>query len=70
MFADLVQSIDFGTAVTNAPTSKTLVICHADDNICQHGDLILLGHLTYSQQAQQAAAFAAAAAGMAVGNLK
>lgn len=44
---------DDGTAVTGASASKTLVICHADDNICQHGDLILLAHLTYSENAVQ-----------------
>lgn len=59
---------DFGEAVTGADSSKTKVICHSDDNICQHGDLILLAHLTYSENAQEAATFAATAAGMALGN--
>lgn len=47
-----------GQAVTNAE-SKTLVICHAGDNICDGGDLILVEHLTYSKDAAQAATFAA-----------
>lgn len=59
---------DFGQAVASTASSKTKIICHSDDNICQHGDLILLAHLTYSLNAQEAATFAAAAAGMALGN--
>ena len=59
---------DFGQAVTGVASSSTKVICHADDNICQHGDLILLAHLTYSLDANSAATFAATAAGMALGN--
>jgi hypothetical protein len=54
-----------GTAVGSVPASKTLVICHDGDNICQHGDNILQPHLTYSMNADQAAAFVASAAGMA-----
>ena len=61
-------TVDDGEAVAGAASSKTLVICHPDDNICQHGDLILLAHLTYSENAQQAAMFAAIAAGLALGN--
>ncbi|KAF4630176.1 hypothetical protein G7Y89_g7964 [Cudoniella acicularis] len=59
---------DNGKAVTNVAASKTLVICHAGDNICAGGDLILLPHLTYSHNAEQAATFAAARAGMGLGN--
>ncbi|RDW72922.1 hypothetical protein BP6252_06829 [Coleophoma cylindrospora] len=56
---------DFGTPVTGAVKQK--IICHADDNICQHGDLILLSHLTYGENAQEAATFVAASAGLAIG---
>ncbi|KUJ19203.1 cutinase-domain-containing protein [Mollisia scopiformis] len=56
---------DNGTAVGTVPASKTLVICHDGDNICQHGDQILQPHLTYSMNAGQAAQFVASAAGMA-----
>ena len=59
---------DNGKAVGNVPAAKTKVICHPDDNICQHGDLILVSHLTYSENAQEAATFAATAAGLAMGN--
>ncbi len=38
---------DFGEAVVGAASSKTKVICHIDDNICQHGDLVLFAHRTY-----------------------
>ncbi|KAH8589771.1 cutinase-domain-containing protein [Bisporella sp. PMI_857] len=56
-----------GEEVSGA-ASKTLVICHAGDNICDHGDLILIPHLTYSLDAKQAATFAASQAGTAIGN--
>ena len=64
----LTRRIDDGQAVAGASSGKTMIICHAGDNICQHGDLILLPHLTYSENAQQAATFAAAQAGLALGN--
>jgi cutinase len=35
-----------GTAVTGISATKTLVICHTGDNICQHGDQVLQPHLT------------------------
>jgi cutinase len=35
-----------GTAVAGISAAKTLVICHAGDNICQHGDQVLQPHLT------------------------
>jgi cutinase len=60
--------LDFGEAVAGAASSITKVICHLDDDICKQGDLILLAHLTYSENAQEAATFAATAAGMALGN--
>lgn len=53
---------DDGEAVTGVSAAQTKVICHAGDNICQHGDLILLPHLTYSQDAATAAQFVVAAA--------
>jgi len=51
--------LDNGQAVAGADASKTMVICHAGDNICDGGDLILVEHLTYSKDAVQAATFAA-----------
>lgn len=54
-----------GTAVGSIPAAKTKVICHDGDNICQHGDQILQPHLTYSMNADEAAQFVSAAAGMA-----
>lgn len=54
---------DFGQAVQGASASKTLVVCHNGDNICEHGDLILVPHLTYGLNANQAAAFVIANAG-------
>ncbi|KAK8862062.1 hypothetical protein PGQ11_008297 [Apiospora arundinis] len=48
---------DNGQAVQGV--SKTKVICHAGDNICQGGSLILQPHLTYGQDANMAAQFAA-----------
>ncbi|PSS00568.1 cutinase [Coniella lustricola] len=50
---------DNGAAVAGVPAAKTKVICHAGDNICQHGDLILTPHLTYSADAATAASFVA-----------
>ncbi|KAJ2896927.1 Cutinase [Zalerion maritima] len=52
-----------GEVVTNADGGKTLVICHDGDNICDHGDLILLPHLTYAKNADEAASFVVASAG-------
>lgn len=48
---------DDGKAVANIDPSKVLVVCHAGDNICQGGDIILLPHLTYAEDADTAAAF-------------
>ncbi len=39
--------------------SKVDVYCHAGDNICVNGDLILIPHLTYAENAAAAAAFVA-----------
>jgi len=60
--------LDEGQAVTGAAASKTKVICHVGDNICDHGDLILIPHLTYGLDAQTAATFVAAQAGLGIGN--
>ena len=59
---------DNGEAVQGATAQNTLVICHTGDDICLHGDLILIPHLTYSENVQQAATFVAAQAGLAMGN--
>lgn len=48
---------DSSTPVAGIDASKVLIICHEGDNICQHGDLILLPHLTYAENADQAASF-------------
>ncbi|KAJ3085553.1 hypothetical protein HK100_009011 [Physocladia obscura] len=56
---------DNGTAVANVPASKTLVVCHPTDNICQHGDLILPAHLDYEMDVPNAAKFVANAATIA-----
>ncbi|PQE12619.1 hypothetical protein CJF30_00002482 [Rutstroemia sp. NJR-2017a BBW] len=55
---------DNGAPVTGASAANTKVICHAGDNICAHGDLILTPHLTYSTDAGAAAAFVKGVAGM------
>ena len=57
---------DDGEAVAGASAAKTLVICHTGDNICQPGDIILLPHLTYSENAVQAATFVANQAMLAI----
>lgn len=49
--------------VTGAET-KTKVVCHAGDNICDGGDLVLLQHLTYSLDADDAADFVVQRAGL------
>ncbi|KAH6656629.1 cutinase [Truncatella angustata] len=53
---------DNGDAVQGVSSANTKVICHTGDNICQGGDLILVPHLTYGQNADEAAAFVASAA--------
>jgi len=37
-----------GTSVAGISAAKTLVICHTEDNICQHDDQVLEPHLTVS----------------------
>ncbi|KAI0132956.1 carbohydrate esterase family 5 protein [Xylariales sp. AK1849] len=48
---------DNGSPLQSAAASKVLTICHTGDNICDHGDLILLPHLTYLLDADTAADF-------------
>jgi cutinase len=60
---------DFGQAIAGASSAKTKVICHQGDNICEHGDLILIPHLTYGENAEEAATFVSAQAGLAMGDL-
>lgn len=48
---------DDGTPVSSISSSRVLVICHTGDDICAGGDLILLPHLTYFEDAGTAAAF-------------
>ncbi|KAJ7639270.1 cutinase [Roridomyces roridus] len=50
---------DNGTAVAGISADNTKVICHTGDNICQHGDAILPPHLTYGENAGDAASFIA-----------
>ncbi|KAF2727749.1 carbohydrate esterase family 5 protein [Polyplosphaeria fusca] len=46
-----------GQAVGALPAAKTKVFCNDGDNICEGGNLILRPHLTYSDDAGDAAAF-------------
>ncbi|KAF7948062.1 uncharacterized protein EAE97_003473 [Botrytis byssoidea] len=55
---------DNGDAVQGVPADKTDIICHAGDNICQGGSLILMAHLTYGMDTTAAAAFVKKAAGL------
>lgn len=48
---------DSSTPVANINPSKVLIICHDGDDICSHGDTVLLPHLTYAENADQAASF-------------
>ncbi|KAF7546455.1 hypothetical protein G7046_g9297 [Stylonectria norvegica] len=46
--------------VKGVSADRTKIICHADDNVCQGGAMILPSHLTYgSQNAGEAASFVA-----------
>ncbi|KAB8292274.1 hypothetical protein EYC80_008016 [Monilinia laxa] len=54
---------DNGSPVQGVPAAKTKIICHAGDNICQHGSMILMPHLTYGMDATAAAAFVKQVAG-------
>ncbi|KAF7877081.1 uncharacterized protein EAF02_008301 [Botrytis sinoallii] len=55
---------DNGDAVQGVSADRTDIICHAGDNICQGGSLILMAHLTYGMDATAAAAFVKKAAGL------
>jgi len=46
-----------GQVVGQVAASKVKTICHIGDNICSGGSLILTPHLTYAQDASDAAAF-------------
>ncbi|KAF5374194.1 hypothetical protein D9758_004593 [Tetrapyrgos nigripes] len=48
---------DNGEAVSGISSSRVDVICHIGDDICAHGDEILLPHLTYGQDTPAAAQF-------------
>ncbi|TDZ15104.1 Cutinase [Colletotrichum sidae] len=48
-----------GQPVQGVDASKTMVICHNGDNICEGGNQIRRAHLTYRNDADAAAQFAA-----------
>lgn len=48
--------------IGNIPDTRTLIICHIGDNICEGGNLILPPHLNYAMDAGRAANFVVAAA--------
>ncbi|KAK2765303.1 cutinase [Colletotrichum kahawae] len=48
-----------GQAVQGVDASRTKVICHNGDNICEGGNQIRRAHLTYGNDADEAASFAA-----------
>lgn len=47
---------DFGDPLVGVPAGRANVICHPDDNICQHGYFVLPSHLTYGPLDSGAAA--------------
>ncbi|KAK1755853.1 cutinase-domain-containing protein [Echria macrotheca] len=49
----------YPAAVVGIPLGKQRVICHAADDICGGGDMVLLSHLTYAGDADAAAGFVA-----------
>lgn len=56
-----------GTAVSGTQEARVLSVCNAQDNICaKGGDIITLDHLTYSQNAAQAAMFVMQKSGLGV----
>lgn len=56
-----------GTAVSGIQPERVLSLCNAQDVICaQHGDIITLDHLTYNQDAPQAAMFVMQKSGLGV----
>lgn len=56
-----------GTAVSGTQDAKVLSLCNVQDDICaKGGDIITLSHLTYSQNAAQAAMFVMQKSGLGV----
>lgn len=53
----LTLHIDNGKALPNVAANKVDTYCHAGDDICLNGDLVLVPHLTYAENAAAAAAF-------------
>ncbi|KAK1994343.1 cutinase [Colletotrichum falcatum] len=49
-----------GQAVKGIPRERTVVFCHDGDNICEGGSQIRRAHLTYGDNAAEAAQYAAA----------
>ncbi|KAK0627529.1 cutinase-domain-containing protein [Immersiella caudata] len=47
-------------AVAGVPVGRQFVVCHDTDDICAGGDMILLSHLTYAADVDQAANFVVA----------
>ena len=50
--------------MAGVPQSKTKIICHGSDNICDHGDVIMPSHLTYAMDAGFAANWVSAKTGV------
>ncbi|KAJ6555197.1 cutinase [Mycena vulgaris] len=50
---------DNGQSVQGVSSSNVKVICHVGDDICLHGDLVLLPHLTYGRDIPAAVSFIA-----------
>ncbi|KAI0477056.1 putative cutinase [Xylariaceae sp. FL0804] len=48
---------DSSSAVAGIDASRVDIICHDGDNICEHGDVILLQHLTYAEDCDAASDF-------------
>jgi cutinase len=57
LFGNPIRAI--GRSVTGTYAARTLDLCAAGDPICQLGGTNFLAHLSYTQNADQAAAFAA-----------
>lgn len=66
--AKVSSVVIFGDPLDGKPVTgaggNTKVFCNALDNICDGGVLILAAHLTYSQDASDAAAFVVGQAGL------
>ena len=55
---------DDGEPFGNVPASKVSTDCHVGDDICLHGDLVLIPHLTYCFDASNEAGFAVSKSGL------